>query len=102
LAIALTAAAALIVAGRRSRLVGADSWKGSLPVLLPVAAALGWLGPAYGAEGVATTVVSLLAIRAFSRRRQLGHQGAWLGVALATGAVVATVVAVAVGAGAGT
>ena len=102
LAIAVLAAAAVMVGGGRSRRAGAESWKGSLPVLLPVAAALGWLGPAYVAEGVASTFVALLAIRAFSRRRFPGHQGAWLGVALATGAVVATVVAVAVGAGAGT
>ncbi len=102
LSVAVVVAAALIVAGRRSRSVAADSWKGSLPVLLPVAAALGWLGPAYVAEGLASTVVAAFALQALSGRRQLRGHGAWLGVALATGVVVATVVAVAVGAGAGT
>jgi leader peptidase (prepilin peptidase)/N-methyltransferase len=102
LVIAVLAAAAVIEAVRRGRPIGEDSWTGSLPVLLPVAAGVGWLGPAYVAEGLASTVVALLAIRAFNGQRGRGGQGAWLGVALATGAVVATVVAVAVGAGAGT
>jgi leader peptidase (prepilin peptidase)/N-methyltransferase len=102
LAIGVLVAIVVIIAGRRLHLVEAAPWKGSVPVVLPVAAALGWLGPAYVAEGLATTIVALLVIRTFGRQRVPDHHPGVLGAALAGGVVVATIVAVALGSGAGT
>lgn len=89
------AVAAAIVAAK-------TPWTASAPTLLPVGAVLGWLGPASTAEGLATTVVVLVVSR-LAGRRKWSHDAApdVLGLALAAGAVVATVVAVVAGTGVG-
>ncbi len=98
-------AGALVAATRhRPRRVDPSPWWAAAPVLLPVGAALGWLGPAYAGEGLAGTAVVLLAlrgVRAAPASPSPGQGGAVLALALAAGVVVATAVAVAVGAGAG-
>lgn len=84
-------------------------WAASAPVLLPVGAVLGWLGPASAAEGLAVAVVVLVCARlvrtAISRPDPESRPGrerrSVLGLALACGAAVATVIAVATGAGVG-
>jgi leader peptidase (prepilin peptidase)/N-methyltransferase len=81
------------------------SWIAGAPVLLPAGAALGWLGPAYGAEGLGTAVVVYVVAGTIGRRRRsdsaVGDRRV-LCLAVAAGVVVATGVAVALGAGAGT
>ena len=99
-------AGALVVAANRP---GADRsrapWRSAAPVVLPVGAALGWLGPAYVGEGLAAAVVVVLVAPVMGHRHR-SRAGAVvpgvLGLALALGAVVATVTAVAVGAGVAT
>ena len=51
LIIAVVVAAVAVILGRRARPVGTDSWTGSLPVLLPAAAALGMAGTGLGGRG---------------------------------------------------
>jgi leader peptidase (prepilin peptidase)/N-methyltransferase len=82
----------------RARSTDAVPWTAAAPVLLPVGAALGWIGPVYGGEGLATIVVLLLAVGIV----RPSHGRGLLGAALAAGAVVATVLAVALGTGVGT
>jgi leader peptidase (prepilin peptidase) / N-methyltransferase len=93
-----------LVASRHHRPAAPSSWVAALPVLLPVGAGLGWLGPTYGGEGLAATAVVLLLAWGLRRGRSSTAAGAGRGVvglALAAGLVVATIVAVAAGAGAG-
>ncbi len=99
--------AAVLVAliRRRTHSVEGSGWSTAAPVLLPVGAALGWLGPAYAAEGLAGAALVFLAargVRPGPRSPSSGRGRGVLGLALAAGVVVATVVAVAAGAGAGT
>jgi leader peptidase (prepilin peptidase)/N-methyltransferase len=77
-------------------------WTSSAPVLLPVGAVLGWLGLASTAEGLATAA-AVLVIDRLARGRQVSPDPdrVVISVALASGAVVASVVAVAIGAGVG-
>jgi leader peptidase (prepilin peptidase)/N-methyltransferase len=93
-----------LVRQRGRRPVDPAAWTTAAPVLLPVGAALGWLGPAYAAEGLAATVVLLLVIRAARNARKATPSrpgGVVVVLAFTAGVVVATAVAVAVGAGAG-
>ncbi len=93
-----------LVRRRGSRPVDPAPWRAAAPVLLPVGAALGWLGAAYAAEGLATTVVVLLVIRAARKASTTSSPRPGRAVfvlAFTAGAVVATAVAAAVGAGAG-
>jgi hypothetical protein len=100
LAIGLGVATILVIVNRRfgDRPTDDVPWTAVAPVLLPVGAALGWLGPAYAGAGLATIVVLLLAVGIVRPSRGSGL----LGAALAAGAVVATVLAVALGTGVGT
>lgn len=106
LGIGVAVAGAVVAAGRSRRVpeTAVASWRAAAPVLLPVGAALGWLGPAYVGEGLATTVAVLLtgrAARLWRTKSSPTDSRSVLGLALAAGALVATVVAVGVGAGAG-
>jgi leader peptidase (prepilin peptidase)/N-methyltransferase len=99
--------AALVVAAtrlRRRTAVEPSPWMAGAPVLLPMGAALGWLGPRYVGEGLATAVVVLLVthrVRQGRRSPSTGGGGGVLCLSVAVGVTVATVVAVAVGAGPG-
>jgi leader peptidase (prepilin peptidase)/N-methyltransferase len=98
-------AGALVASTRRRTRVDPAPWSTAAPVLLPVGAALGWLGPAYVGEGLASAAVVLLAVRGVRSARTSPSSGPSrdvLALALAAGVVVATAVAVAVGAGPGT
>ncbi|MGH9018201.1 MAG: prepilin peptidase, partial [Acidimicrobiales bacterium] len=78
---------------------------GAGAALLPAGAALGWLGPWAGAEGLGTAVVvALVAGRSRGRGSSEtdGRPRRRVALALALGVVVATVVARATGAGPGT
>jgi leader peptidase (prepilin peptidase)/N-methyltransferase len=89
---------------QRNRSDDATSWTAAAPVVLPVGAALGWLGPASVGEGLATAAVVVLvtwAVRQLRSSAAPGRDPGMFGVALASGVVLATVIAVAVGAGAG-
>jgi leader peptidase (prepilin peptidase) / N-methyltransferase len=100
LAVGGVVATALVIVVHRYR-AQADNpfpWTAAAPVLLPVGAALGWLGPAYGGAGLATIVVLLLTTGIVRPSRGAGL----IGAALAAGAVVATILAVALGTGVGT
>jgi leader peptidase (prepilin peptidase)/N-methyltransferase len=92
-----------VVPRRPARVSDGSPWT-SAPVVLPVGAALGWLGPQYAAEGLAAGVVVYLVLTGIRRGRSAlptrTTRGV-LGLALAAGAVVAVVIAVADGAGAG-
>ena len=106
LAIGMAVAGALNGVGTRRRSPQADSssWTSALPVLLPVGAGLGWLGPVYAGEGLATAAVLLLVSAGVRRWRpppSTDQRRGLLGLALAAGLVVAVAVAVGVGAGAG-
>lgn len=77
-------------------------WAGSAPVLLPVGAVLGWLGLASAGEGLATAAIVLVAARSVGKSDGTEHPvPEVLGLALAVGAVAATVIAIATGAGTG-
>jgi hypothetical protein len=94
LGIGVAVAVALVVVAS-----GRTSWA---PVLLPVGAVLGWLGPAYAAVGLATAGAVVAVDRLTRRgRKRPDADRVVMGLALASGAVVATVVAVALGAGVG-
>jgi hypothetical protein len=102
LAVAGTAVA--VIRRRRPRPVEPSPWAAAA-VLLPAGAAFGWLGPVYAGAGLATTAVVLVAIALARPARQPKAGGpvrGVVGVALAAGVVVATVIAVALGAGVGT
>jgi leader peptidase (prepilin peptidase)/N-methyltransferase len=95
-------AAVLVAVARR---VGVGPWADAGPVLLPVAAALGWLGPIYAAEGLGSAVIVTGAVQLARRGRSTPSadpDSGVIGLALGVGAAVATVIAVAVGAGVGT
>jgi FtsH-binding integral membrane protein len=102
------AVAGLLVALTRRRRAGEDDRSPLMvaaPVLLPVGAALGWLGPVYVGEGLAATVVVFVAASAMQRTHRSSKPDPGrvvVGFALAAGVGVALVIAVAVGAGAGT
>jgi hypothetical protein len=103
----VVAGALALVAGKRSDQTGTNPWTAAAPVLLPAGTALGWLGPAAAGEGLATTIVVLLVTVGARHKRPAGtadgrSSRGVLGAALVAGVVVATVVAVATGAGAGT
>jgi leader peptidase (prepilin peptidase)/N-methyltransferase len=101
----VVAGALVVVANRPDADRGRAPWRSAAPVVLPVGAALGWLGPAYVGEGLAAAaVVVLVAPVVRHRHRSRAGEGVpgVLGLALALGAVVATVTAVAVGAGVAT
>jgi len=106
--IGIAVAGVLIVAtrtGRSTHEVRDISVVAAAPVLLPVVPALGWLGPAYVGEGLATAAVAMLVVGGLRHGRKALSPDADRGVlclALAAGVVVATVVAVALGAGVGT
>jgi leader peptidase (prepilin peptidase)/N-methyltransferase len=106
--IGIAVAGVLIVAtrtGRSTHEVETSPWIAAAPVLLPVGSALGWLGPAYVGEGLATAAVAMLVVGGLRHGRKALSPDADRGVlclALAAGVVVATVVAVALGAGVGT
>jgi leader peptidase (prepilin peptidase) / N-methyltransferase len=105
-AIGTVLASALVAMSRHPRHHQVDSpaWITTAPVLLPVGAALGWLGLASVAEGLGTTVVVVLVSRGLRHGRTSkgpSSAGGVLGFALAAGVAVAIVVAVAVGAGPG-
>ena len=94
-----------VISRRRSRSGDEASWTAAAPVALPVGAALGWLGPTYVGEGLATAALVWIVIRAVRHVRPPAAPDrvrGVLGIALASGVVVATVIAVAVGARAGT
>jgi leader peptidase (prepilin peptidase) / N-methyltransferase len=102
-----TAVATVVIAVTRRKRAGsgeASSWTAAAPVALPVGAALGWLGPLYAGEGLAAAALVWLVTRAVRRGRPSapGRVRGVCGLALASGVVVATVIAVAVGAGVGT
>jgi leader peptidase (prepilin peptidase)/N-methyltransferase len=83
----------------------AGTWVAAAPMVLPLGVALGWLGPAYAAEGLGTSLVVLLAVRGLRHARsstETASVGGVFGLALALGVVVATVLAVIAGAGVGT
>jgi leader peptidase (prepilin peptidase)/N-methyltransferase len=99
-------ATVVVAVARRShtRSDETPSWTAAAPVVLPVGAALGWLGPAYVGEGLATAALVVLvtqAVRHLRRSAAPGRDPGMFGLALASGVVVAAVLAVAVGAGAG-
>jgi hypothetical protein len=71
-----------------------SSWRAATPVLLPVGAALGWLGAPYVLEGLAATVVIFVTGRLTQRLRPGVHRGV-LALAFAVGVVVAVATAVA-------
>jgi leader peptidase (prepilin peptidase)/N-methyltransferase len=103
--VAVAVAGALVAVARpytESR-VEAPSWVAAAPVLLPAGTALGWLGPPSVGIGVATAAVVFLGARAIQRVRRTTspRAGAAICLALGAGVVVATVVAVTVGSGAG-
>lgn len=100
LAVGLVVATALVIVSHRFGPGSAETvpWRVTAPVLLPVGAVLGWLGPVYGGAGLALIVVLLVAVGIV---RPIGGRGL-LATALAVGAVVATVLAVAFGSGVGT
>jgi prepilin signal peptidase PulO-like enzyme (type II secretory pathway) len=105
-AIGTVLAAGLVVMSRHRRFQGVDSpdWISTAPLLLPVGAALSALGPAAAAEGLGTSVVVVLVTRGLQQRRASTTSlttPVVFGLALAGGVVVAMVVAVAVGSGAG-
>lgn len=103
LALGVAVAAALVAVSHRprTRLVDPPSLFAGLPVLLPAGAALGWLGPAYVGEGLAAAVAVLLGIRVLRPSRPTDPDRSVLGLALTAGVAVATVTAVALGAGVG-
>jgi len=106
LIVGVVVSAAVVAGGHRThvRPDDASSPMAALPVLLPAGAALGWLGPAYAAEGLATTVAVLLVARGARSVRGSGSTRSdrgVLGSALTAGVLVATVTAVAWGAGPG-
>jgi leader peptidase (prepilin peptidase)/N-methyltransferase len=72
----------------------ASPWPAATPALLPVGAALGWLGPPYVVEGLAATVVVWVSGRLAQRLRPGTHRGV-LVLAFAVGVVVALATAVA-------
>jgi leader peptidase (prepilin peptidase)/N-methyltransferase len=75
----------------------------SAPALLPVGVVLGWLGPVAAAEGLGTAAVVLVVTRVIGGRATVPGSGEeTLALAVAAGAVVALVVAVAAGTGAAT
>jgi leader peptidase (prepilin peptidase)/N-methyltransferase len=89
---------------RHNAQVEPRSWADAGPVLLPVGAALGWLGPLAAVEGLGTTVVVLAVDRVVRDRRSTTSSDAGpsvVGFALAAGVVVATIIAVAVSGGVG-
>jgi leader peptidase (prepilin peptidase)/N-methyltransferase len=107
LALGVVVSAAVVAVARRQggHQPSSPPWTAAAPVLLPVGAALGWLGPVYVGEGLATAVIVVLGVRSRPRAKTSSSPstvGSVLGLALAAGAGVATLVAVAVGAGAGT
>jgi leader peptidase (prepilin peptidase)/N-methyltransferase len=107
LVIAVAVAAVVVAGAERGNTKTIDAGSPGVvvaaPVLLPVAAALGWLGPVYLAEGLAVAVVLILVARIVQTRPSSSERRvrAVAASALAAGAVVATVLAVTVGSGAG-
>jgi len=90
---------------RRAQTVGTSPWMAAAPALLPVGAALGWLGPVAVGVGLATALVVLVAVRVAHHRRPSSAPGAVRGVltlALAVGVAAATAAATAVSTGVGT
>jgi hypothetical protein len=100
--VAVAGAVLAVIRWRRANEDDPSPWWASAPILLPVGVALGWLGPVYAGEGLGTAVVVLLV----AHGTRHGHPDSdrprsVMGLALAAGAVVATVIAVSVGAGVG-